>query len=80
MCSCGLITQDLRDDPVYNEIEGQFIALLEIRKTKEEFEKDCKDFLGALRGEGGPLAQYCDKIGKQWRDQIYSELSIMLDI
>ena len=80
MCSCGLITPDLRDDPAYNEIEGQFIALLEIRTTKEEFEKDCKHFLGALKGEGGPLTQYCDKIGKQWRDEIYSEFSIRLDI
>ena len=66
MCEAGIITTELRDNPVYNTIEGQFTATLTILDTKEEYETCCKDFLNALKSQGKALERFEQKIKEEW--------------
>ena len=80
MCEAEIITADLRDDPAYNEIEGQLKALFNIIKKKEEFEKYCNDFLNALKSLHGPLKVVASAIRDEWANTVNTELSLNLNI
>ena len=76
MFEAGLITIDLRDNPVYNEIEECFSQLLEFLNSKEAFESHCKKFIHALRSLGGPMETVADTLRDHWRDTVNRELNI----
>ena len=80
MCEAQLITDDLRDDPEYNQIERQFSSLLECFNTVKEFEEHCKKFIRALRNSSGPLEIVAKKLSDKWKEKVKSELSIDLVI
>ena len=80
MCEAGIITVDLRDNPVYNLIEGQLVAIFNIVKKKEQFEKYCKDFLSALRSLHGPLEVVADGIRDEWTQKVSVELHLCLNL
>ena len=80
MCEAGIITADLRDNPVYNAIEGQLVAMFNIVKKKEQFEKYCKDFLSALRSLHGPLEVFADEIRDEWSHSVSAELHLCLNL
>ena len=79
-CEAGIITVELRDNPVYNAIEGQFAATLTFLDVKEDFETCCKDFLRALRSQGGPLQRFSKTLSSEWRSKVNSELRIELNL
>ena len=80
MCEAGIITVELRDNPIYNEIEGQFTATLNISTTKDEFETCCKDFLDALKSQGKALERFAKKLGNEWKITCTTELQMILDL
>ena len=80
MCKAGIITADLRDNPVYNNIETLFAAMMHIYKEKEDFEKHCAAFLTALASQEGSFALISNKISQEWRDTVSSELNISLSL
>ena len=80
MFQARIITIELRDNPVYNTIEEQFTSLMNYHETKEEFEKDCQAFLGALTSQGGPLITIGNKIKQEWKDHANSEVKIDLSL
>ena len=80
MCEAGIITVELRDNPVYNAIEGQFTATLTFLSTKEEFETYCKDFLSALRSQGGPLELCTNKLRGEWKNKASTQLNVDLNL
>ena len=79
MCEAGIITVELRDNPEYNAIEGQFTATLNISTTKDEFETCCKDFLGALKSQGKALERFAKKIAIEWKKKSEYDLQIVLN-
>ena len=76
----GLITIDLRDDPVYNEIEEHFNLLLEFLSCKEDFEDHCKKFIQALRSLRGSMEVVADRLRDDWREKVNRELHIDLNL
>ena len=66
MCEAGIITTELRDDPVYNTIERQFTAQLSISDTEDNFETLCTDLLDALKSQGNALKPVADRIKRKW--------------
>lgn len=52
--SAGIITVELGDNPSYNAIEGQFIAVFEFLTKEEQYEKFTA-FLRSLRSFNGPI-------------------------
>ena len=80
MCDVGLITADLCDNPVYNIIEEEFTIVLGLNDEKEEFEKDCKEFLNVLKTLSRPLEKLSRKIEKEWRERANRELGITLNL
>lgn len=80
MFEAGLITIDLRDNPVYNEIEEHFNLLLEFLDSKEAFESHCKKFIHALRSLGGSMEMVADRLRDHWRDTVNRELLIEINL
>ena len=80
MCEAGIITVELRDNPEYNTMERQFTATLTFLSTKEEFETSCKDFLSALRSQGGPLELCTNKLRSEWINKASAQLNIDLNL
>ena len=80
LCEGGIITTELRNNPVYNTIESQFTAKLNILTTTEDFETHCKVFLNALRSQGGPLVHYADTIRSDWTNRIITELNMSINL
>ena len=66
--SANIITDDLRDKPVYPEIQQQFTLCIECLKEKQEIEKHCKVFLSALQAVGDPMGHVAEQIGREWKD------------
>ena len=75
--SADIITDDLRDKPVYPEIQQQFTLCIEYLEEKQEIEEHCKVFLSALRGVGGPMRRVAEQIRREWKDTC--ELNIKFD-
>ena len=65
--SADIITDDLRDNPVYSEILQDFISYAECLDEKQELEEHCKVFLNALRAVGGPMKRVADQIRHEWK-------------
>ena len=80
MFEVGIITTELRDNPVYNKMEKQFIEALSILSTQAELEKYCKNFLTALRTQGGPLELFATKIKGDWEKNIMTKLHASLNL
>ena len=80
MCEAGIITVELRDNPEYNTMERQFTATLTFLSTKEEFETCCKNFLSALRSQGGPLELCTNKLRGEWINKANTQLNIDLNL
>ena len=80
MCEADLIATDDCDNPVYDVIEEEFATVLELHDEKEEFEKDCKKFLSALKTLSRPLELLSKKIEKEWRERASKELGITLNL
>ena len=79
MCEAGIITVELQDNPIYNEIEGQFTAVLNISTTKDEFETCCKNFLDALKSQGKALERFTKRIANEWKKKSEHDLEIVLN-
>ena len=80
MYAAGLINADVRDSPLYNRIEKEFVTLLGLHEQKQDFERDCKEFLRALKSHGRPLEIVSNKIEKEWREKASNELGITLKL
>ena len=63
-----IITNDLHHNPVYTEIQQEFISYLECLGEKQEFKEHCKVFLDALRAVGGPMKRVADQIRDAWKE------------
>ena len=80
MFEAGLITTDLRDNPVYNDIEVNFTLLLKYLKTKEKFEEHCQKFIEALTNLGGPLETVADTLKDEWKKKVKDGLKIEFNL
>ena len=79
--SSDVITDDLRDNPVYADIQQQFTVYLECLEEKQEFEDTCKVFVTALAtAGGGPLKRVAGQIQNEWKLTVKTELHIDLDL
>ena len=78
--SKGLITADLRDDPVYNDIEVQFTSSLSRLSEQEKFEESCKNFTHSLRSLGGPMKDISDLLSADWTKAAEKELDLTLKL
>ena len=75
--SADMITDDLCDNPLYSDIQQEFISYLECLEKKQEIEEHCKVFLSALRAVGGPMRRVAEQIRQEWKDTC--ELNIDFD-
>ena len=66
--SADIITDDLRDKPVYPELQQQFTLCIKYLEEKQEIEEHCKVFLSALRAVGGPMRRVAEQIRRGWKD------------
>ena len=73
-----IITRQLRNNPVYNDIELQFIKKVKFLKEKRDIESCCSVFISALRSQGGPLINLADEIASKWKTDIMNDLQIDL--
>ena len=80
MCEANIITESLRNNPAYYNIETLFASMMDIYEEKEDFEKHCAAFLTALASQGGPFALISNKISQKWRNTVSSELNISLSL
>ena len=79
MFEAGLITVDLRDNPVYSDIEEHFTLLLEYLSTKDEFEDHCKKFVHALRSLES-MKVVANKLESDWKVKVNNELHLDFNI
>ena len=63
-----MITDDLRNNPLYSDIQQEFISYLECLEEKQEIEEHCKVFLSALQAVGGPMRRVAEQIRQEWKD------------
>ena len=80
MFEAELITVDLHDNPVYSDIEEEYISLFSCFSEKQEFEDHCISFLRALKGVGGPLKRIAEQIDNDWKVAIKTQLNIDLSL
>lgn len=73
-----IITRQLRNSPVYNDIELQFIKKVKFLKEMREVESCCGTFISALKSQGGPLINLADDMASKWRSDIMNDLQIDL--
>ena len=73
-----IITRQLRNVPVYYDIELQFVRKVKFLKEKREIEKCCGAFISALKSQGGPLINLADEIASKWRTDIMNDLQVDL--
>ena len=84
MYQVGIITDQIRDNPIYNDIEKQFILSLELLSKKEKFEKLCKDYIQELANIGGSiggsLRDIAETLKNEWTEKAQEELGITLSL
>ena len=76
--SLDVITDDLHDNPAYNEIEKQFTLYLGCLSEKEEIEEHCTHFIRSLMSVGGPMKGVAVKLRNEWVRGVSDELHIEL--
>lgn len=80
MFSKKLLTKSVRDSPSYEKLINGFEAGLALRKTVQEVEKHCINFINSFSSQGGPVEEHIRIIAQEWKEQIQATLGITLNI
>lgn len=66
----NIIGKSVLRKPTYNSIIGCFVNGIALKEDISDIEKRCVEFLKALSGVGGPVAEASDVIKKKWKEAL----------
>ena len=77
--SVKIISEDVKNNPDFKKITGEFQSSMLFMKNVGELEDLCRGFLQALGksgGSGGPTTKAAEKLEEEWSEVILRELGI----
>ena len=80
MFSATLISGEVKKQPEFDKIVGEFKAKMLFIDTQSKLEEHCYKLLMVLKKLGGPLVDAAKVLEKSWVDAVWSQLQIQLTI
>ena len=80
MFSVTLISGEVKKQPEFDKIMGEFKAKMLFIDTQSKLEEHCYKLLMVLKKLGGPLVDAAKVLEKSWVDAVWSQLQIQLTI
>ncbi len=71
-----IITKAVMESQKYSQVTHEFLAFLPLRKSVQEIETVCLNFLESLQAIGGPAELAASELGRKWNEDVHEKLAI----